>query len=263
MANISINELTQAIQRSGLPFGDPLAMRQALPMAKNRIAGEMQNDPRIGQAQGNYQNALKRIADADQRLNKIYSDPGSSMYIENPSTRERLRSSTENIGYRVANVEEKKVNQVRKDIEDNIDAAVDLYRQFVTVAETDAKARAKTTKSGSTSTSKSSSKQSEADKERKALGLTLSDQAGISDERAREVFLNAPSAFQKTFLRQILDMGQIPEGGFTERQIRQSIEEWATDFKYSQKANETALETLSAPPPKPLQGRDYIQSNLG
>jgi len=134
MSNVSIAELQDAIERAGLPVSDYKAMRAATPFARYAIQSSVYGgDSSIGQMDEERKKKIAKIAEVDQRLGKLYGDPSSSLFIENPTARENLLSGAQNIGYRTVQSIIDKMAQREKELSGQSSDLLTFFKDLTAV----------------------------------------------------------------------------------------------------------------------------------
>lgn len=132
MPNISYSELTSALEKAGLPLSGKKDMQASLPYARGAIQGAVQSqDTQIPQYQGEYKAKLAKLAEMDQKLAPMYSDPSSSMYIERASTRDNILGGAENVGLQDLSSTGQKILTRQKELEQQQQDALTFFRDLI------------------------------------------------------------------------------------------------------------------------------------
>lgn len=132
MANISYSELTSALEKAGLPLSGKKQMEASLPYARGAIQGAVQGqDTQIPQYQTEYKAKLAKLAEMDQKLAPMYSDPSSSMYIERASTRDNILGGAENVGLQDLSSTGQKILTRQKELEQQQQDALTFFRDLI------------------------------------------------------------------------------------------------------------------------------------
>lgn len=238
--NVSVEELLGVLKKSGLPIGgfplDQTAMHQQEQIG-NALRGSVSpvDQKPIEDAKNNYLKNLKRIAQADQKLNVAYSDPNSKLYIEHPLEREQTLASSSNIGYKeqgrlggeVQNRQQEVAGQEQDQermITQSINDAVELFGQL--------NKKVKGTGSSTSSASKTDKANSKEQTEfMKEAGLDITGKANVYETSARKFFLNTEAGFQKDFLRDVVTSEREsqfagPGQGFTKKEVESAYRDW-------------------------------------
>lgn len=228
---IGINELMDAIKRSGLPFGDALKMRN-LPDAAlqeglgGAIRGSNPITSQVPQLRTQYHQQLSKISEMDQKLASVYGDPSSKLYIEHAGARQRAMNPASDLGYKAAGdiqqqavKEQRNVNQQENQQEQDINDAVKNYKQLAAIQVREEKRLKKLGKGkGSGGTIK----------------LTKDQKlAGFKDSNAANYWQNIKeSEFKKAWVQSILENPQdVPEGGWTIPQIQTVYDDYSNKKK--------------------------------
>lgn len=132
MANISYSELTSALEKAGLPLSGKKQMQEALPYARGAIQTAVQSqDTQLPQYNAEYKAKLAKLAEMDQKLAPMYSDPSSSMYIERASTRDNILGGAENVGLQDLSSTGQKILNRQKEIEQQQQDALTFFRDLI------------------------------------------------------------------------------------------------------------------------------------
>lgn len=217
MAHIGLSDIESALRNSGLPLGSADEMRNAAPAAGSVLEGSI---PGSGVPDMGYKAKLDQIAAMDQKLSKLYSDPTSSMYIENPMNREQLVSGASSQGYREAGDIAQQRQQAAREEEqkrnDLIAESEQYYKALVAIQDREEKALDKATPK---------SKGGSGVKRTKTTAIE--EMAGFADPEAAKVWSSQLNADQKRRWLQAMSEGTIldqdlrigdglpPEGGYT------------------------------------------------
>lgn len=234
MANISLDELNNVLQKSGLPFGNALAMEQATPFAQQPIQQQVYSqDTKLPQIQASYKSKLDAIAKMDQQLAGVYGDPSSSLYIEHAGQREKAIAGPSRQGYsQLEDIGQAETSR-RKELDQQADEALNFYKKLATLQDKEEKRVAKLTK-GSGKAKKSIEDKVRDSNERKAeVERQRLEMAGIQNKEAADIFLNAPKAFQEQFIRDYYVMGgpeKLP-ADFSPNWVKQALKEWEQSLK--------------------------------
>lgn len=129
MANISIEELQNTLMKSGLPFGNSMAMNQARPGLRQQISGAV-GDRGANAARQKFHQQLAQIAQMDQKLAGVYGDPSSKLYIENPMSREQAIYSPRDTLMKGVDQTINEVDTAEKARENEISEAEQLYKEL-------------------------------------------------------------------------------------------------------------------------------------
>lgn len=264
MPNISTQELLDALQKSGAPFGNSAQMRQAAPflgdtLSQNAYAANTQI-PKYQQAynadQGKYKSQIDQIAQMDQKLRGIYGNPTSNMYIANPAAQERAVTGHQTTDYTAAhgisqdaNAQLQGIKSEQGTIDKQTNDALSLYAKLTAIQKS-SEPRASRSRGGSSGGSgnvsdipasngiQDLSGMSKADQTKylQETGKKITDPAGVYDREARDTFLNTPAAFQKYFISNVQDFGY-PKGGYSASDIQSALATWTR--KYGNKGGPT------------------------
>lgn len=236
-SNISLKELQDVIQKSGLPLGSGADMSSIAPFARSNISDTVYGqDTQLAGIKSKHQSALSQIAAMDQKLGGLYGDPSSPLYIKNPLKRETLKTGAANTGYRAAAGIVTEAKSRTQELESQTDEALRLYKDLAQEqvklekeAAKQAKKSGKTTKS--TKTVKGASTNGKTTTTGK-IKLTKDQQlAGFSDADAANYWTKIKETdFKRTWVQNMLEGGAVPDGGFT-------IQDVKTNYKSWQKAN--------------------------
>lgn len=274
MANITLKELQSVLEKSGAPlgqlyaapqnteYGNSLAMRQAAPFLRDTLNQNIQvQDPQIPalRDQGNklrkdYFGQIDQIAGMDAKLGKLYGDPSSQLYIENPVNRLSAQSGASDVGYKaVAGVSDKidKSDQLLKQREAEVertkkatvDDALQLYGQLASLQEREERIAETADKERQAEAKRNAAA---IKKQRAALGLDLQDKTGLTGD-ALEVFRNAPSTYQKSYLEskaQLEAKGQ-RVAPITGEELKADVKEYNAKYKVKS-TNDDKLDQLRA-----------------
>lgn len=224
MPNVSIKTLTDVLEKSGLPFDSAVNMQNTAPLSRDVIASQV-SLPDFGgdELKTNFRAQLDRIAQMDKKLSSLYGDPSSSLFIENPLARERLKSTPATTGYKVSSniaqtYQTRKV-AAEKEQEQIIDEAVSLYSKLATLQAKE-EARIAREQKAATKGAKKSTSQKVADSVVRSQELRKQKLAltGITDPDAIAVYERAPVDFQQQWVReyqQAVELGEAsPEENF-------------------------------------------------
>jgi len=236
MANVSVEELLSTLQKSNLPMDSGLNMQNALPGAEQAIGGTIRGSDTIRKDMlGKHMAQLEQVAQMDAKLAGVYGDPSSNLYIENPLAREKVKMGASTTGYNAATAIKSRIKQHDTEIESEISDALQLYKQLTTV-------QLREEKSDDAEGKKNAK---EIEKERKKLGITIGEQAGIVvngeyDPDALELYLTSPVDFQNYLIRDLESMPeeQRPDKGFTYNEIKVWLKGWQDKFKPKAKTTE-------------------------
>jgi len=131
MKNVSIDELTKVLEKSGLPSGNGASMTQALTGARDPIAKTVYGaDSKLPAYQTNYKSQLSQIASMDQKLQGVYADPSSPLFIEHPLKREGFYAGAENRGYGAAGTFQNMAKSQQSELDNEINDALSVYGEF-------------------------------------------------------------------------------------------------------------------------------------
>lgn len=242
MPNLSIDAINQVLQKIQAPGGSGEAMKQFLPGMEQSVRGEVQGqDTVVPQMKEKYLAQLAQIAAMDQKLAGVYGDPNSKLYIERASTRENLKSKALNTGYKETSRIAKGIQTQRANLEKDVSEIIATYKQLTAIQEREEK---KSDKQSKVNVKAVTTKKKELAKD---MGMTIAEldqvsDAGIYEHEAINEFLQAPAAFRKLWVRNMLQQGAVPEGGFSAEDIRKNLEE----YNLSRKTTKADTKTTKA-----------------
>lgn len=219
MAHVGLSDIENALKNSGLPFDTGENMRGSVPVAGQALEASV---PRQEVGDFGYKAKLAQVAAMDQKLAKLYGDPTSNLYIENPMSRAALQGGAEDTGYsELADIQSKRVkaeNAAEQERQTLISQSEEYYKQLVAIQEKEEKELKKAAK-GKGGTGK-----------RKTV-TAVEELAGFADPEAAAVWSSQLNADQKrkwlqamtenTILDQNLRIGDglPPEGGYTTQDV--------------------------------------------
>lgn len=178
---------------------------------------------------------LAQIAAMDQKLQGVYSDPSSKLYIEHAGSRENaayghrgaLTNAVEGMD-RQANQYDNEAERKRKEAEGLYADLDDLYKSLKD-EQTKATKKTGTTSKGTGTVSPSFGKLTAAEKRiAHQVGLDLSDTNALS-----EMFNKSPQAFSEFLADEVIDEKQ-PYGAWDARTIKQLRQAWEKQTQTAQ-----------------------------
>lgn len=209
------------IQKSGAPLGSSGAIRDAAPFARDAISGSVYNNGGNAQLSGiksNYAAKLAQIAQMDQKLNSVYGDPTSKLYIENPAHRLNYTTGAQQTGYKAAGDVAQTYKTTQNDLESKTDAALSLYTKLAAV-----QARAE----------KAAKKGSGKNIGKGTIKLTQNEKiAGFEDANAAKYWTSIKETeFKRQWVQSMLEGYSaggtpIPKGGFTIDDVKANYDSW-------------------------------------
>ncbi len=239
MPHVSYDELTSTLQKSGLPLGNSVAMQQATPFGRQAIQGQVfGQDTQLSGFKNEYKSKLDALAQADQKLGAVYSDPSSKLYIEHPLQRERLltggpRATGQKELGRVTDMYKSR----EKDLDDQVEETFSLYKQLENLQSQEEarikrleKEMAKGAKKGSQAAKGISDKISDSKNRKYELESHRLSLAGIENQGAADAFLKKTKPFQEQFIRDyqlVKDKVNLP-GGWQPSDIDKAFKEFDT-----------------------------------
>lgn len=253
MANVSYTELMRVLQKTGAPMGDSSAMDAASPALRDSVSQNVQPDrSRSSGFKSSYMDQIHKIAQMDQKLGNLYSDPTSELYMENPLQREKAmsgaRNTYQNAANDLGNESNKAYNDETREAESTIDDAVSLYKQLTAQQKREEAELKKLQKEADKASKKSGSGKSKDLAQKVADSLSRSEEtknqrldlAGIHNNEAANIFFNAPKAFQDTWIRDRAEAskswnskepGKDFEEDYNEGSLKKAVEEWKKKYK--------------------------------
>ena len=253
-------------------MGDSFSMGQAMPFAKSALQGAAGQDPMVSAQAEAYKAKLAKIAQMDQKLAGVYSDPKSKLYIEHAGQRDRAVGGAID----VENKDLSRINQDKKSAEkaadDKVDTALELYRATASaMTKLEAEVKRNTKKAGKGKKSSDDFlKQMKAAMDKINYGIT--EDAGIQDPEAANLFTTTPVDFQRKWLRDVLSgADEIPEGGFTLQEVQDNLKAWkdkyqpkeTEDDKQKKKIDNLLGQFSSSAPTKSNPIEDKIRQVVG
>lgn len=242
MPNVSFQELTDVLQKSGLPFGNSEEMDKASLYAEDQIRGQipMADFGGEGIKQARMQQ-IAQIAQMDQKLAGVFSDPSSDLYIERASSREPIRSSAYSTGHgavsNITNLYKTRKAEAERELELKVDKAVSMYSKLTTLqAREEARLEREAKKTGKGNSSTVNQAISQIKKGRYDL-------AGLVDPDAIAVYERTPADFQKQWVteyQQAIENGDASvdasENYYTADDIKGAYEVWVQKTSLPTKA---------------------------
>ena len=235
MANFSIQELTDVLQKSGLPFGGSAQMQQAAPFAADPVRQTVMSSPdnNLPQISSSYKSQLDALAQMDKKLAGVYGDPNSPMYIEHAGRRDSAVYGHRATDQQAVNNIKQTYKDTQKGLESKATDALSLYTKLTTLQSRE-EARAKKLAKGSGKKSNSQKVQDSIDRANEAKSQKMS-MAGLQDSDTIAAFDNIKEAgFRSWYLRSLQDaqlsgQGDIPPGGFSKQDIMDEYNWWKTN----------------------------------
>lgn len=220
MASFSIDELLGVLQKSGLPFGSGEEMKKASPFAKYPVQEQVfSQDHQIEGIKKGYMDKLAKVAQMDQKLAGVYSNPNSNMFIENPIAREKLRIGAENVGYKEAGDIIQRVPERTKELNDQADQALDVYKELV---------------KEQVATEKELKKKGKKGKSSGGIKLTKEQKlAGFQDAAAANYWSKIKETdFKREWIQNILsEAADVPDEGYSIKDIKDRYEPWRKKYE--------------------------------
>lgn len=223
MASVAITELMDVLKKSGLPIGNTPLGDTAMAQQQQIADTVTSQDSTVNNARQKYMDSINRIAQADNKLRSAYSNPSSSLYMENPLDAERLIQGARGVQGQEAQMEAGNLDQAQRDLDSKIDQAITLFGQL----------KSKKTGSGSSGDGKDY-----LDDQLRKSGIELTEALGIVQPEAQDEFLQSPTDFQRWFkdnwYRQRLpEANRMGETGMvvtTYEDLKQAMKEWSQKF---------------------------------
>lgn len=132
---VPISDLMASLQKAGAPFGNSAAMQQATPGLQDTLTQQItQADPYGPQLKDNFMKQLSQVAEMDQKLNSVYSDPTSPLFTNNIMAREKIRSGAYNTGSSAVGNLAKRYKENEKSIQQQVKDTLDHYKQLTALA---------------------------------------------------------------------------------------------------------------------------------
>lgn len=233
-SNISYEELTKTLQSAGLPMDTAFNMRQARPMARDAISGQV-GDKGAGDLSKGIMSQIDQIAQMDKKLAGVYSDPTSNLYIENAAAREGAIYGHRNTGMRqVESLANERDNRLQAR-EDEISAAESLYGDLTTAqaqVEQEEKQLQTQTKKATTEAEKSSRIVKDETGET-AFELTKAEartarnaKVNLQDAKAVSEFFNRSTPAFRNWLEDLGLQGKVKGNNLTAKQIAEYRKQW-------------------------------------
>lgn len=235
-SNISINELLDVLKKTGAPFDTSGNMANASPFLGEKVRGQVYGqDTVLPGLKKKYHGQLDQIAQMDQKLGSLYSDPSSNLFIANPVARERLKAGASQTGYQAASGVQSEIKQQTSQLDQEVQDTMSLYtrlQQLQAKQEAETEKESKRLESENKKTTAASTKAQTAQKKQvdqylKDTGQDITNKAQIYNQKARDYFLSTPSDFQKLWISHVMTGSQkIPKGGFTDKDIKANVDTW-------------------------------------
>lgn len=225
--NLSIQEMMEALQKSGASTGSSYNMGMDRLNVQNNVTNTMtaQANPAIEQNKQAYLAQLAKIAEADKQLAGVYGDPTSPLYIERAGSREKIYSGVANQGYKAAQTPLDVVEQKKKELEANINATLKIYDELTSMQ--------KATEVENKRLETEANKPDKVDSGNGEIEITKAQkreyqEAGldVNDRRIRASWDNTPDGFKKWFTQERAD-GKIKDKTITPKEL----EYWKTKYK--------------------------------
>lgn len=253
-SHISFEELTKTLQNAGLPMDSAFNMRQAKPMAREAISGQI-GDKGAGDFGKGIMAQLEQIHQMDQKLAGVYSDPTSNLYIENAAAREGAIYGHRDTGFsQISSLADERNNRLQER-DDEIETAESLYGDLTTAQaqlESEEKRLVSQTKKATTEAEKNSrivkdeSGETAFELTKQQARQARNAKINLKDAKAVSEFFNRSTPeFRKYMEDEGLD-GKIKGENLTAKQIAELRKKWEgqkqTDSvkKAVSKANEKA-----------------------
>lgn len=186
---VGIQDLMTALQRAGVPFGNSQSMETASQGLGATVQNDLySNDPALNALRSAYRSQLDQVAQADQALSKVYSDPNSPLFTNNVYAREKLISGAHNTTSNAVRTLGSAGKSRKSELDQEANQAESEYKFMTAVQKREEQRAAKLAKQGNKSTV--------------APGTNKKlNQSGLQDPQSIDTFLNAPAKFQDQFIR--------------------------------------------------------------
>lgn len=201
MTNISLSELKGVIEKSGLQGGDYNNMKQGLSEAKYKIANTVYGqDTQTSSLKDEYMSKLAKVAQIDQKLSKLYSDPSSKLYIERASSRDNAKFGAINVEQQGLKDTATQIDNRQKELEDIIKEATALYQDQISEQNLKENEYAKTPSGIQENTQEAIQKE---DIQKQTKLKSLSDKTGITDQNALDQLNELTENEQDAYIRDL------------------------------------------------------------
>lgn len=265
---VPVQALMASLQKAGVPMQGSDAMQGATPGLGQTISSQVQSADTVGpQIKANFLKQLDQVAQMDQKLGAVYSDPTSPLHTNNVYAREKIISGAHSTNSSAVKNLAGKYQDHQKSLDDQVSETVDLYKQLTALqAKEEARAeklakeqyrigqgKAKyiTDAKGNkvmvpVFKGKSGSSASNAISRAQELRDKKGEIAHLADDNAVNFFDNTTSKFQNYWIGKLQD-GEMPPDGFSKDEVENEYNYWMKTFKpqtASQLNKGDALENL-------------------
>ena len=255
MPNVSFDELTKALQGSGLPMDNAFNMRQAQVGARDKIGSQF-GDRGAGDMNKGIMAQLDQIAQMDRKLAGVYSDPTSNLYIENAAAREGAIYGHQQTGYKqVGALADEQQNRL-KQVDNDITEAERLYGDLTTAqaqAEAEEKRQVTQTKKKQTEAQKKATTvktESGGDFElsKQQARQARNAKVNLKDAKAVSEFFNRSTPQFRQYMEDEGIDGKIKGDNLTAKQIKEARQKWEKEKSdaSAKKSAETAAKKKAA-----------------
>lgn len=133
MANFSIQELMDVLQKSNVPLYDSEAMSQQSPFTTDPIRAEIENRyaGRFSDIDKEKTRKIQALAEVDSQINKLFGDPSSKFYLRNAGDRETIAGNVGTIRNADINLTKQSKQALEQEMEQNVSAAEGLFNDLV------------------------------------------------------------------------------------------------------------------------------------
>lgn len=132
MANLSLKEITDVLNKSGAQGGSAFDMGQNQMGVEQGVRSQVygQGQPVLDNAKKNYLAQLGKIAEMDGKLAGVYGDPTSPLYIERASRRDSAVHMAEAPNYSAAETHANIYESKKKELEESIKSTMQVYDEM-------------------------------------------------------------------------------------------------------------------------------------
>lgn len=148
MANLSLQEITDVLNKSGAQGGSAFDMAQNKPTVEQGVRSTVygQGQPILDNAKSNYLAQIHKIAAMDGKLAGVYGDPTSPLYIERASRRDSAVHGGDSANYSAAKTHADIYTSKKKELEDSIKQTMSVYSELTQLTKAQETEAAKNTK---------------------------------------------------------------------------------------------------------------------
>lgn len=134
MAVPSLQSFMQAIEKAGLPQGDPKAMRQAQNLARFPVSEAVYgSDTRTPGLVDERAQKIQKLAEMDKRLTSLYGE-GGQFQSENPFNKESALNTLYGVEGQNIGATDQEIAQTQKDLESEVNDTLQFYSDLITEA---------------------------------------------------------------------------------------------------------------------------------